>query len=426
MGVLLVVDVVFKRGENELEEIAVVAETSDKVVQHRVERVPGGDARGTRNWFRRVVAKVLLLLLVLFVFIRVFPTSVRARCLLRDGPLALKETLKLRHVLNVRDEHSRLADAAQTPRAHHSHVPQDVADLRDKLAELVEVRLAVLEQPQLPDVHTELLCARKREAVVGAPAHLLEVAGVLDEPGLDVVVEQELTDERQLAREELVHKVNRCVHDAGAVRADGVGDVPDLKGVHEPRVCAGGTLDEHLAVHVVCVTRDKVADASCDDEDIEALVHNVTGQVGLRHVDVKDLLRERTHFFVGLPILRVQSREVVELLLQVVLDNVADAHNLIEETYVADAQEAGEVLRLGLDHVVCLAEDDAVDMETKEVLHLAAQRLDQRVVEQLRHLRFVGLDKGLVSRTVACTVKQRNGVTCSHANVGQLGCLDGV
>lgn len=50
----------------------------------------------------------------------------------------------------------------------------------------------------------------------------------LDEFRLDVLVEHELRKDEELFREELVRKVDGRVHDAGAVRADRVGDVSDV------------------------------------------------------------------------------------------------------------------------------------------------------------------------------------------------------
>ena len=43
-----------------------------------------------------------------------------------------------------------------------------------------------------------------------------------------MLVKHELREDEELLREELVREVDGRVHDAGAVRADRVGDVPDV------------------------------------------------------------------------------------------------------------------------------------------------------------------------------------------------------
>jgi len=50
----------------------------------------------------------------------------------------------------------------------------------------------------------------------------------LDKFGLDVFIKHELREDIELLAEELIGEVDGGVHDAGAVCADGVGDVADV------------------------------------------------------------------------------------------------------------------------------------------------------------------------------------------------------
>jgi len=59
-----------------------------------------------------------------------------------------------------------------------------------------------------------------------------------------VLVEHELREDKELLGEELVREVDGRVHDAGAVRADRVGDVTDVDRVQV--LVVAGTLHKDL------------------------------------------------------------------------------------------------------------------------------------------------------------------------------------
>ena len=75
---------------------------------------------------------------------------------------------------------------------------------------------------------------------------------LVEQAAADVVVVEELREDVELSGEELVGEVDGGVHDAHAVRADGVGHVADADGVQRLARGEQRRLDEHLPEESVC------------------------------------------------------------------------------------------------------------------------------------------------------------------------------
>eukprot|EP00047_Mylnosiga_fluctuans_P004037 m.232378 g.232378 ORF g.232378 m.232378 type:complete len:469 (+) comp12348_c0_seq1:38-1444(+) len=237
-----------------------------------------------------------------------------------DGGLAeglvLDHALEGLDVVEVGHEADRVAAAVQAAGPDQADVAHGIADLGDEAAELVEVCVAGLGDTELADGLGQLLRALEGEALVRLEALLAEVAHVLDEAGLDVVIKEELREDEELLDEKLVREVDRRVHDAGAVRADRVGHVADVDRVQ--KLVLGLFLDEDLGVEVVVVLGHEQMDLAHDCKHIQTLLESLGGQSGVRHVQRVLLRGQAAHLRVRVPVVQRDRCQVVEGRVEVV------------------------------------------------------------------------------------------------------------
>ena len=104
-------------------------------------------------------------------------------------------------------------------------LPGTRTNLRDELAELIEVRLVVGVDAELADGLGELLRALKGVHLVRLVPRVLEEANVAQQLRLDVVVKEKLRKGEEPLGQELEGEVDRRVHDACKVGGGGGGDV---------------------------------------------------------------------------------------------------------------------------------------------------------------------------------------------------------
>mmetsp|Transcript_41678 Transcript_41678/g.128770 ORF Transcript_41678/g.128770 Transcript_41678/m.128770 type:complete len:478 (-) Transcript_41678:622-2055(-) len=385
------------------EVVGAVGEAALQVGKVLVEHHDGVVRRGAH--LRQEV--LLLLFFVLLLVGAVLPLRLRVR---------VEDPLQERHLVEVRDVRRRLGDAAEAAGAHEAHVAEGVADLRDDLAELVEERAAVLRDAKLAHLGDELLRALHGEAAVDGVLGLVEVLDVLQQLRPDVVVVQELRDDGELLQQAAVHVVDRGVHDACSVRADGVGDVVGRERVQVLVVARGGALHEELLVQVVREVGDEHVDLLRDDKHVETLLDGPLRQLGLDEVEAVVCLGVVAHRVVRLRPGRVRRVELVEGLVQVVLDVVGDAVPLAEEAEPRERRQprVERDLVVALDPLVRLVEHRGVGVHAQIRLDGHVERLQQLLLQRLLNVLLVLGDEVLRRPDVLRGKHQRDRVVQRH------------
>ena len=167
-----------------------------------------------------------------------------------------------RNLLQVGNQTYSSRAIIQTTGPDHANKAQGIADFSDKLSEFVHQRRTIIKTVKFFNFLIELFCPFPGILVTKLIPTFLVKFLILQKTAANVIIKHECGKYSKLLGEKLICEIDSCIHHAGAMRSNGVGDLLDANALQVLAFC--WPLNEHLRVEIVRVSGNKYMNVSHD------------------------------------------------------------------------------------------------------------------------------------------------------------------